>query len=63
MSLKSKTASKSDFRAKFSIFLQLHPPDSHKPKNDDFPNQVAQLVPLGELLDVKSVLSEAIWQK
>ena len=51
----------------FQFFLQLHPPDSHKPKNDDFPNQVAQLVPIEELLDVKSALSspfgEAIWQK
>ena len=52
MSLKSKTALKPDVRAKF-FFLQLHIADWHKPKKGDLPNQVAQLVPLGDLLDVK----------
>ena len=48
LSLKSKMASKPDFRAKFSIFSAFTPLLTHiNHQNDDFSNKVSHLVSLG----------------
>ena len=49
--LEVKNPFKPSFWAKFLIFLYNYAPmDSHKPQNDDLPNQLAQLVPFGSNL-------------
>ena len=61
LSLKSKMASKPDFRAKFSFFSAFTPLLTHiNHQNDDFSNQVSHLVSLGELLDAKKALRRPI---